>query len=412
MQIRCSYTDQPDRSKRNQSKKINKKISDDVHCPFGVWYNYVNNKHNLREPDSFRYVKVTRLESEHTCGLSTISHRLAKSSRGDNMKIPLDSMRFIGRLIGANPNIPTNTLRPHLKEFLPHWVPITDVYCRSIRRKINNYFLTNGLNSQLDADSSSKIIRKGAAYETIDVDDDFISKNLSIMLKQVMRQDNTMWKAQRYCEKLKTTVAGFDYKIHVDGRIDEPDAILWITPSMRNVLKRYPDILSLDMQKRQYNLLNWPYCSLIFHSGHGHGEPGCECIVCEESHSMYQWILETCASIEPHFPPNQIKIIFGDNLITKELLVNLGIQNTCQLHCDYHHQKNIVWPKLFGSNNYNKIIDHLELILKCDSVDEFSLACSSAKSKLYQNQTLVNEIDKIQNDPSYYAGYYLKTRKD
>ena len=147
---------------------------------------------------------------------------------------------------------------------------------------------------------------------------------------------------------------------------------------------------------------------MIFHSGHGHGEPGCECIVCEESHSMYQWILETCASIEPNFNPNQIKIIFGDNLITKELLVNLGIQNTCQLHCDYHHQKTTVWPKLFGNNNYNKIIDHLELILKCDTVDQFSLACSSAKTKLYQNQTLVNEIDKIQNDPSYYAGYYLR----
>ena len=119
------------------------------------------------------------------------------------------------------------------------------------------------------------------------------------MLKQIIKQDNNMWKAQRFCDTMKNTITGFDYQIHVDPRIDELDAIMWITPSMRTVLKRYPDILSLDMQKRQYNILNWPYCSLIFHSGHGKGMSGCECIVCEESHTMYQWILQSCAEIEP-----------------------------------------------------------------------------------------------------------------
>ena len=63
---------------------------------------------------------------------------------------------------------------------MPHWVPITDIYYSGIRRKINNYFLTNSLISQLDADSSTNMIQKGAAYKTIDVDDAFFYNKLII----------------------------------------------------------------------------------------------------------------------------------------------------------------------------------------------------------------------------------------
>ena len=405
--IRCTYTAQPDRSKRYKTTNKKKNISDDVKCPFGIWFSIMNRKSGEKLPASYQPVRVTKIVTDHTCGLSTISHRLAKTSRGDNMKIPLENLRFVARLISANPNISTKDLRPHLKNYLPHYVGCTDVHCRSIRKKINNYYLTHGWDSQLDHESSNNILGKGAAFDKIDVDDAFVSKNLSRMLKQILRQDNHMWKAQRYCEAMKKSIPGYDYRIHVDQRIDEPDAILWVTPAMRMVLRRYPEILSLDMQKRQYNILNWPYCSLVFHSGHGKGLSGCECIVCEESHKMYKWIIETCADIEPSFQPQKIKMIYADNLITKELLVDLGIHRTCQLHCDYHHQQRIVWPKLFGSY-FNKISDDLEKILRSDTENEFVTACNNAKLTLYRNQNLVQELDKIQKNPSYYAGYILK----
>ena len=67
------------------------------------------------------------------------------------------------------------------------------------------------------------------------------------MLKQILRQDNHTWKAQRYYVRLKKTVPAFDYQIYMDKRIDEQDIILWIMPFMRNVVKLYPEILSLDI---------------------------------------------------------------------------------------------------------------------------------------------------------------------
>ena len=78
------------------------------------------------------------------------------------------------------------------------------------------------------------------------------------MLRKIMLENRTLWKAQRLCDELCKTIPFFSYFIHVDDRCNGPDSILQMTPSMRNNLIKFPDILCLDMQKRQFNGLNWP----------------------------------------------------------------------------------------------------------------------------------------------------------
>ena len=249
--------------------------------------------------------------------------------------------------------------------------------------------------------------KKGAAYEHIKSDCPTICNNVAAMYRKIMSQSNEVWNAEQYGEELKKEMTGFDYRIRRDDT-NEAIAIMWITPYSRKVLRRYPEILSLDMQGKQYNVHNWPYCSLVFHGGENRGEQGCECIVCKESIDMYHWILTTCAEMEPGFSLSNIRVIFADNAITDELLKKLGIENTCFLHCDYYHQMLLVWPKLLDSK-FHPIEQYLCLILKSETEEQFISACDKVYQILskYDNGLAATFVNDIKTRYKYYGGFYL-----
>ena len=183
---------------------------------------------------------------------------------------------------------------------------------------------------------------------------------------------------------------------------------MWMTPYSRNVLRRYPEILSLDMQSKQYNVFNWPYCSLIFHGGENRGEQGCECIVCEESTDMYYWIITTCIEMEPAFDISKIRVIFADNGIKQELLKSLHIENTCFLHCDPYHQMVSVWPK-YLNNKFHPIEQYLKAIIESETQDQFDVSCNMIHKTLSKHDRGLADsfFDELKSRYKYYAGYYL-----
>ena len=56
-----------------------------------------------------------------------------------------------------------------------------------------------------------------------------------------------------------------------------------------------------------------------------------ESIVVEESHRMYVWITQMLVEMEPRYSLDRIQIIFGDQALTNQILVDLGIEETCTL---------------------------------------------------------------------------------
>ena len=58
-------------------------------------------------------------------------------------------------------------------------------------------------------------------------------------------------------QKMKRECVGFDLRVKLDEE-DTPDAIVWMTLTMRQNLLQYGDILFLDAQKRQCNKMCWP----------------------------------------------------------------------------------------------------------------------------------------------------------
>jgi hypothetical protein len=106
-------------------------------------------------------------------------------------------------------------------------------------------------------------------------------------------------------------------------------------PEMRSDLLCFGNCLFLDSQKRQYNTVGWLYIGPVIKDSDMKVHCVAESICVEESHRMYVWITQMLVQMEPIFNLDSIQIIFGDQALTNQILIDLGIQNTCNLQGDY-----------------------------------------------------------------------------
>jgi hypothetical protein len=132
-----------------------------------------------------------------------------------------------------------------------------------------------------------------------------------------------------------------------------------------------------------------------------------ESICLEESHRMYVWIVKMLVEMEPRFSLNFIDIIFGDQGLTDQILIDLDIGSTCILRGDYHHLINEVWPHTFGTHLYQKIRGQLDRML-LSSKSRWELSYTSAKQHLLHDADKFSYLERIYTNPSYFAGWFLK----
>ena len=71
----------------------------------------------------------------------------------------------------------------------------------------------------------------------------------------------------------------------------------------------------------------------------------CESVSIIENITMYRWLLEAQAEMEPRWSVMKIRLIFADGFITDKLLGQLCITYGCVLRGDYYHLMNEIWPQ-------------------------------------------------------------------
>ena len=117
-----------------------------------------------------------------------------------------------------------------------------------------------------------------------------------------MQNGTSFWKALAFLRKIKFEEEGFDFRIHFDeDHVHVLDGIVWITKAMRKSLVRYGDIIFLDAQKRWYIKLCWLYIGPFVKTNENEIRCIAESIVITEDISMYVWILQTLAVMEPRW---------------------------------------------------------------------------------------------------------------
>ena len=71
---------------------------------------------------------------------------------------------------------------------------------------------------------------------------------------------------------------------------------------------------------------------------------GSETIYTEESHVGYRQMLQNTQEMEPRWKASEVRLVFGDKMITKNLLLNSGMDKAI-LRCNLWHLLNEVYPR-------------------------------------------------------------------
>jgi hypothetical protein len=337
-------------------------------CPFQIRFNYIGYQINDKKPLTFYHVKITYVNVEHTCKLSTLSHRTALQ-KGGHLKLDLSKLQTLLLLLREKPRlVDTRTLRPCLEKHLPHYKGVSAKFVCNFRRRVFAYWARTAKDEELTMEEAQNLASANttAADDLIDMDDPIIRLNVGNMLRKIM-QDSTSWKANRFLETLQKTIRGFVFSVRFDSQ-GLPDAFLYMTPWMQKDLNCFGDIIFLDAQCRQFNSSGFPYISPILHDLEGKIAQEVESIVIEESHETYTWALTEMERLEPRFRFDQISLIFADMGITKTLLHQLSIENTCVLRGDYWHLMNEVWnkPTSFGGQFDCTCLRRMMYLIQCE----------------------------------------------
>ena len=380
-------------------------------CPFEIRYSpqgRVKKSTPTTKPVAFLRVKVTGCVYEHKCSMDTASHQLAFQSNGQNTP-DLTRIHHIIRMLREKPSIPNHVLRPEIAHAIPHYRGMDAAFMRNFRSRVLTHCLKHTDVEITHADVASFTSKQViAAHEVIDLDQPITHQNYTSMLRRCMQEGGSTWVALKFLDELKVTLPGFDYRMNrtVDGY---PEGIVWMTPEMKKNIIRYGQVLFLDGQKRQYNRMNWPYIGPALKDNEMKVCLGAESIVVEESLKTYKWVLESMCDMEPRFDLSNIRIIFGDQLITHGLLISLGIRDTCLLRPDFYHLTNEVWPKSenFGQVLYPRIKNFMETMLKSTTESEYTNAYEAALAMVRYEPSKRSYLESIYNDHEYYGGFFL-----
>ena len=413
--IQCSYSsthDKKDRKHPNPDKrrKLEPTLKSVYKCPFIIRYSFVAYCKNraLKKPDIFYRVKITHVNSVHTCQMTTIFHRQAVQKSG-GLQPDLNGLNDIMSLLREKPMLQSDVLRPLLAKYLPFYTATDSMFLVNFRLRAQHWLVNNG-NKELTMEEARRLSSKRSLASeefVLKEDNPMLKQNLTSLLRKVMQEDSSTWDALRFLNKMKEDNPGFDYRVKYD-RFGRPEAVCWMLPEMRCDLLRFGNCLFLDSQKRQYNVVGWPYIGPVVKDSEMQVRCVAECICVEESHRMYVWIVRMLADMERRYHLSSLVLMFGDQGLTQKILVDLDIPTTCTLRCDYHHSINEVWPNTFGTHLFSKIRGFLDRML-LGSKEEWELSYTTAKTFLLHDAEKFAALERIYNNPSLFAGWYLRT---
>ena len=125
-------------------------------------------------------------------------------------------------------------------------------------------------------------------------------------------------------------------------------------------------------------------------------------IATEEIIIDYAWFIEMMVEMEPRWLLSSLKLIFADNFITDQLLLLLGVTETCTLRCDRYHLVNEVWPTAssFGETILAKVKNYLLQMLTGKTRKIWDQAYNIACNILKNNPRKKKKLEDIDNWPT------------
>ena len=264
-------------------------------CPFKIQYSIQGMSGPNKKPRIHFVVKITTVDYEHTCELSPASCRLAL--KGSGKLIPdLAGLQDVLSILREHPTLDHKVLRTLLQKYVPFYLALDGTYIRNFRLRALTFDNASTELTMVDARALTSNSRS-AADEFVSSDNPIFAKNFKGLLQKTMQEGGDTWIALRYFKALKNEVPGFDFRFKYDS-LGRPTAICWMLPHMRTNLLRYGDVLFLDAMMKDFNELNWPYIGPTVKDGEMKIRQVAECVAISESLDVYQFVIQSMASME------------------------------------------------------------------------------------------------------------------
>jgi hypothetical protein len=217
-EITCSYGinrgKKPEELHADPTKQSTQKSSlkrTDSPCPFFISYSLVNCTKHGWKPYPFYFVKVTSVQYNHNCPMSTVSHRVALRKSGQAQP-NLEGMNTILSLLKEQPGLPNTVLRPLLQKYLPHYKAMDSSFMRNFRMRALKFIILDPCQDLTLQDVNQVASRTNiAAEEIVDLDQPILCQHFTSLLRKCMQESSSTWVALRYLDETKQRVPGFDY---------------------------------------------------------------------------------------------------------------------------------------------------------------------------------------------------------
>ena len=225
--------------------------------------------------------------------------------------------------------MPSNELRPFIARHVHPHQSLSAQYLRNFKKKVIKYISVYGVQRDVSHNHATSLLSNSVTEETIGTDSSINRKHVESLLLNAMGKGD-LWDVVKFFEGLQDESPLFCFSLKRNDN-GQPEAIMWCTAEMRRDLIRYSSSLFIDMRKTATNTIGWNYFGPSVKDCDLKVRVVGECLCCAETNDMYAWGLQQLQKFESRYQLSSTKFLFADNLITEDLLLQLGINATCTL---------------------------------------------------------------------------------
>ena len=208
----------------------------------------------------------------------------------------------------------------------------------------------------------------------------------------------------QYLKALAKVDIGFTYAVSRDSE-GKMTGFAWMTSVMRSHFERYHSVIFLDAMKKKTNMHLWPYMAVVIVNDLGESQPVCESIMMSEGNQSYKFLIRSALKMCVNVRSNDIKVVFGDEFFTKELIQTSGLTSAKLFYDHYHLQLN--QEKYLGPYLFQKSKQMLQSLLNAASHERY-LCIKKALIIKFQNEPKINcLLDKYSKIEHMITAYHI-----
>ena len=430
--LQC-YNADPPTSAVNAAKKREKNVAPDSKrvrkshrngCKYRVGLSPYDNKNKAD-----KRVILTTANYRHCHGCRPSSHQLmvhnVKSGTHTRTNaIASDRIQALINMQRFGEHVEAKSIRNTLKDALPENHPVSAGLIANVRARIEkaaeSMEVSEGakVNAAITTEDAHKIIKES-------MDDDaagklcgmalndptsmgLATKQLRDMLRKALLEGKELDQIVCLLYQIKESDNTFDFRYGKDAN-GNITCVVWQDGIMRGHCQEgLLDVVMLDMMKRQQNSADWPYCGPVLITGENKVACGAEAIVLTEDIDSYVYIMNGIYEMSG-VHRSATKVIFGDGILSTNILRRLGIENSCKLILDRKHLMSFDWPGVFGPFVWARISPFMSNLVYAKTEEDYNNALHEVRTQL-TSQNHQNYVEnEIHPNRFHFVDYWIKS---